>query len=82
VEEPFLAHVEKNLPVAFACGENGRVAEALIRYRDRLHFREKLSDEMGGNMARSHFNEEVRPELAYDFEAVVPADWMSDAGCY
>ena len=31
-------------------------------------------------MARSHLDEEVRPELAHDFKGVVPADRMRDAG--
>ena len=62
------------------CGEDGRVAEALIRDRDRPDARNQLRDKTGRDMTRGHLDEEFHAELARDFEGVVPADRMRDAG--
>jgi hypothetical protein len=62
-----------------ACGEHGRVVEALIRDRGRPHAGEQRRHEMGGDMARSHLDEECRAELVHDFEGVVPTHRMRDA---
>ena len=62
------------------CGEDGRVAEALIRDRDRPDARNQLRDKTGRDMARGHLDEEFHAELTRDFEGVVPADRMRDAG--
>ena len=68
------------LPIAVPCGEDGRVAEALIRDRDRPDARNQLPDKAGRDMARGHLDEEFHAELTRDFEGVVPADRMRDAG--
>ena len=69
------------LTIAVSCGEDGRVAEALIRDRDRPGARNRLRDETGRNMARGHLDEEFHAEFVHDFQGVVPADRMRDAGC-
>lgn len=63
-----------------ACRDNGRVAKSLIGDRDWPHVRKQVADEASGDMARSHLDEDFRSQLAQDFEGVVPADGMGDAG--
>jgi hypothetical protein len=50
----------------FACGKNGRVAEALIRDRDRPHARKQGRHEISRDMARSHLDEECGHVMIVD----------------
>jgi hypothetical protein len=50
--------------LVFAGGDCGRVAQTLVRDRDRTHAGQQLRNELGGHVTRGHLKEERRPKLA------------------